>query len=121
MKKYYPKKINFTLAAFAVCLMFLVLAPSSSSNGGSPVVGGNALDVDNGVHSDVLYSVQNGNGAYAMIAYFGPGSYSLSKGHYRVKAYFTSPLANNVLECSSANLIVWRDGSAIIQCAYLTN
>lgn len=122
MKKYYPKKINFTFAAFAVCFMLLVLAPSTSSIGGPPVIGGSAIDNSNGVSTDVVYSVKNGNGAYVMIAYFGPGSYPPDlKGKHSVWAYFYIPYAPTVLECRNANLIVFPDGSAILQCAYRTN
>jgi len=119
MKKYYPKKINFTLAAFAVCFMLLVLAPSTSSIGGSPMMGEFATTL--GETTTTVYYVANGNGTYAILAYFPPDTFDNEEaGRQRVSATITLPFGSgvNVIPCNNANLIIYKNKSALLQCAY---
>jgi hypothetical protein len=110
MKKYCPKKINFTLAAFAVCFMLFLLAPSTSSLGGHPMMGSEVFAFYDGSTyvSNVSYTVYNGKGTLAIGAYFKPGTFdSADKGRHKISAFVDFRTGVEY----SANLIIYGNGA----------
>lgn len=109
MKKHYPKKINFTLTAFAVCFMLFLLAPSASVHSAERVEGLN-VSIIGGPSTTDSYLVWNGMGTTTVRAYFEAGTFTES-GRQNVRAFVSF---RGGVELYNANLIVFKDGSALL-------
>ena len=109
MKKYYPKKINFTFAAFTVCFMLLVLAPNTSSLSAEKVEG-LSVSIDGGPSTTNSYLVWNGIGTTVVRAYFPAGTFAVA-GQSKVDAFVSF---KGGVELYNANLLVFSDGSALL-------
>ena len=109
MKKHYPKKINLTFTAFAVCFMLFLLAPSTSVHSAERVEG-LKVDIKGGPSTTDSYLVWNGVGTTAVRAYFDAGTFT-EAGYRKVDAFVSF---RGGVDLYNANLIVFKDGSALL-------